>query len=187
LCQIFGLYKYRFQSLSVCSRGILKRLSLGIALMSDADLILLDDPFTHLDVIAQRTVLHVIHELSRRGHSVIYTCSDTQFSNSALRMAALSYPGIAAIGERQEFLQNYYTSYYVVETRIHFPELMGPLEFDSLSGESQEEQEYGLKTEEPLRFKHHEYSTACNDSEDRWKYLQLCLLIEKAFPHAIIK
>ncbi|XP_016962533.1 phospholipid-transporting ATPase ABCA3 [Drosophila biarmipes] len=187
LCQIFGLFKYRFQKLSVCSRGTLKRLSLGMALISDAELILLDDPFTHLDVMAQRNVLQVMHELSRRGQSVIYTCSDTQFSTSALRMAALSYPGIAAIGERQEILQNYYTSYYVVETRIHFPELAGLIEFGSLSGESQEEREYGMKSEEPLRFKHHEYSTACNDSEERWKYLQLCLLIEKAFPHAIIK
>ncbi|KAH8354868.1 hypothetical protein KR084_012875, partial [Drosophila pseudotakahashii] len=186
LCKIFGLHKYRFQLLSVCSRGILKRLSIGIALMSDAELILLDDPFTHLDVIAQRTVLRVIHELSRLGHSVIYTCSDTEFSPSALRMAALSQPGIAAIGERQEIQQNYYSAYYVVETRIHMPELnASPVDFDSLSRESQEEQqEGGLK---PFRVVQPEFSTACNDNEDRWRYLKLCGLIEKVFPHAIIK
>ncbi|XP_016996201.2 phospholipid-transporting ATPase ABCA3 isoform X1 [Drosophila takahashii] len=167
LCKIFGLHKYRFQLLSLCSRGILKRLSIGLALMSDAELILLDDPFTHLDVIAQRTVLRVIHELSRLGHSVIYTCSDTEFSPSALRMAALSQQGIAAIGERREIQQNYYSSYYVVETRIHMPEL----------NEEQHQQEGGLK---PFR-------VVQPDNEDRWRYLKLCGLIEKVFPHAIIK
>ncbi|XP_017074487.1 ATP-binding cassette sub-family A member 17 [Drosophila eugracilis] len=186
LCKLFGLYSYRFQLLSTCSRGILKRLSVGIALMSDADLILLDDPFTHLDIISQRNILRLIHDVRSHGQSVIYTCTDTEFSASALRMVALSPPRIGAIGERQEIQQNYYTSYYVVETRIYMPELSSAIDLDSSSTEDKD-QESGLKLEELFIFRQHEYSKVRNNNMDRWKYLKLCGLIEKIFPHAIIK
>ncbi|KRK06352.1 LOW QUALITY PROTEIN: uncharacterized protein Dyak_GE17222 [Drosophila yakuba] len=185
LCKIFGLYKYRFKSLAICSQGVLKRLSIGIALISDAELILLDDPFTHLDIVSQRSMLHIIHDLRRRGHTVIYTCNDTEFSTPALRMATLSYPGIAVIGEREELQQNYYASYYMVETRIHIAELGSPIDFDTQSTEAKEDTV--VATWEIFRHKHQGLSTACHDSEDRWRYLKLCGLIEKVFPHAIIK
>ncbi|XP_001978035.3 ATP-binding cassette sub-family A member 3 isoform X1 [Drosophila erecta] len=185
LCKIFGLYKYRYNSLSICSQGVLKRLSIGIALISDAELILLDDPFTHLDLMSQRNMLHIIHDLRRRGHTVIYTCNDTEFSTPALRMATLSYSGITVIGEREELQQNYYSSYYMVESRIHLVEMGSPIDFDSQSTEANED--IVVATWEIFRHKHQELSTACNDNEDRWKYLKLCGLIEKIFPHAIIK
>ncbi|XP_039496756.1 ATP-binding cassette sub-family A member 17 [Drosophila santomea] len=185
LCKIFGLYKYRFKSLAICSQGVLKRLSIGIALISDAELILLDDPFTHLDLVSQRSMLHIIHDLRRRGHTVIYTCNDTEFSTPALRMATLSYPGIAVIGEREKLQQNYYASYYMVETRIHIAELGSPIDFDTQSMEAKEDTV--VATWEIFRHKHQGLSTACHDSKDRWRYLKLCGLIEKVFPHAIIK
>ncbi|XP_032580707.1 ATP-binding cassette sub-family A member 3 [Drosophila sechellia] len=185
LCKIFGLYKYRFYSLSICSQGVLKRLSLGIALISDAELILLDDPFTHLDIVSQRSMLHIIHDMRRFGHSVIYTCSDTAYSTPALRMATLSYPGIAVIGEREELQQNYYASYYMVETRIHLAKLGSPIDFDSQSTEAKEDRAGTTGT--LWRRRHQEFSAAFTDSADRWKYLKLCGVIENVFPHAIIK
>ncbi|XP_016972068.2 phospholipid-transporting ATPase ABCA3, partial [Drosophila rhopaloa] len=181
VCRIFGLYRYRFHLLSVCSQGILKRLSIAIALISDANLILLDDPFAQLDVISRRNMLHVIHDVCRRGHAVVYTCSDTDLSLPALRMAALSHPRIAAIGERQEMEQNHYSSYYVVETRIEFDTAdNGAVDSGTL------EREGGFEAVQMSKI-NQDSSRARRDSEDRWKYLKLCGLIEKVFPHAIVK
>ncbi|XP_017050939.2 ATP-binding cassette sub-family A member 6 [Drosophila ficusphila] len=180
LCKALGLYEDRFNLLSICSQGILKRLSIGIALMSNADLILLDDPFTALDVVSQRSMLHLIHNLCRKGNSVIYTCTDPEFSSSALRMAVISHPGIAAIGERQEIQRNYYSSYFMIETRIHMPEWTSPVHLDS-------DDEKGNRIEKVHKLKPQPHSNQELYTEEEFKYLRICGLIERIFPHAIIK
>ncbi|XP_017110755.2 cholesterol transporter ABCA5 [Drosophila elegans] len=185
LCKIFGLHKYRFQLLSVCSRGIGKRLSLALALLSDADLILLDDPFTHLDVLSRRNTIRRIYDVSQRGKSVIYTCSDTDFSPPALRMAALNHPRMAAIGERQEIELNYHSEYFVIETSIDFVATDNVLMTTLADGSQTEDMSAFGKLQRSSGYQ--DYSRIHSDSADRWKYLQLCALIEKIFPQAIIK
>ncbi|XP_020808639.1 ATP-binding cassette sub-family A member 5 isoform X2 [Drosophila serrata] len=123
ICKILNLYDYRHNILSTCSQGVLKRLSIALALMTNTDLILLDDPFANLDVITLHTVLHSIQDACRHGLCIIYTCSDADFSAPAQRLAAISRSALIGIGERHELTQNYYSTYYIVETKINMPNI----------------------------------------------------------------
>ncbi|KAH8287529.1 hypothetical protein KR054_009533, partial [Drosophila jambulina] len=137
ICKILNLYDYRNHILSTCSQGVLKRLSIALALMTNAELILLDDPFANLDVITQHTVLQSIQDARRHGLCIIYTCADTDFSTPAQRLAAISQSALIGIGERHELTHNYYSSYYVVETKIHLANI------EALMAMSPEEDEGG--------------------------------------------
>ncbi|KAH8238408.1 hypothetical protein KR032_006422, partial [Drosophila birchii] len=119
ICKILNLYDYRHTILSTCSQGVVKRLSIALALMTNAELILLDDPFANLDVIAQHIVVQSIQDACRHGLCIIYTCADTDFSTPAQRLGAISHSALIGIGERTELTQHYYPSYYVIETKIH--------------------------------------------------------------------
>ncbi|KAH8421374.1 hypothetical protein KR009_003279 [Drosophila setifemur] len=168
LCKVFDLASYRFHMISTCSRGVKKRLSIAIALLSNADLILLDDPFTHLDVSNQQTILHLIQDWCSHGHSVVFTCCNTEFSTAAQRMAALGRFGLAAIGDRQLLEHNFYSNYYVVETRIRLRDITRePQGSYAAPGE--------LEEDDPF------------DDEERLRYVKVCELIERVFPHAVIR
>ncbi|KAH8273284.1 hypothetical protein KR018_004826, partial [Drosophila ironensis] len=176
-CKVFDLYNYRFQLVGSCSLGVQKRLSVAIAIMSNADLILLDDPFAYLDVISQHNILHLIQEICKYGHSVIYTCSNTEFSSFALRMAALGGSGLSAIGERRYLQQSFYSAYFVIETRIDINKSTNSkLETsDDIARVSRFQREYDAS------------DSLLNDSTEILRYLKVCDLIEKLFPNSIIK
>lgn len=167
LCKILNLYQFRYHFLSSLSLGVLKRVSIGLALMTNAELILLDDPFANLDVITQHAVLQSIQDACRHGHCVIYTCSHTDFLAPAQRLAALGNHGFVAIGERQEITQNYYTSYYVIDTRVYLPEI----EAMNAKVPTDEQDDPELQ----------------NSSRARRNYLKVSAFVENIFPDAIIK
>nr|XP_041631036.1 ATP-binding cassette sub-family A member 17 [Drosophila kikkawai] len=169
ICKILNLYNYRHNILSTCSQGVLKRLSIALALMTNAELILLDDPFANLDVITQHTVLQSIQAACRHGLCIIYTCADTDFSTPAQRLAAISQSALIAIGERHELTHNYYSSYYVIETKIHLPhiEAMNAMKWD----------ENGLPTDE---------QDLARQSLETQIYLAIKGFVTRIFPKAIV-
>jgi len=64
------------------SRGTKQRLSFARALVSDPDILLLDEPFAGLDPAAARTLVHSINRFRDKGRTVILTTHD--FSNIGL-------------------------------------------------------------------------------------------------------
>jgi energy-coupling factor transport system ATP-binding protein len=63
------------QDLSILSRGELKRLHLGCALSCDADLLILDEPFSALDCREKRVICRRITE---RSHGIVIICTHEQ-------------------------------------------------------------------------------------------------------------
>jgi energy-coupling factor transporter ATP-binding protein EcfA2 len=63
------------QDIRVLSRGELKRLHLGCVLSGDADLLILDEPFSALDCREKRIICRRITE---RGHGTIIICTHEQ-------------------------------------------------------------------------------------------------------------
>lgn len=55
-----------------CSGGMRRRLNLAVALLHDADLILLDEPTAGVDIQSREKILEVVRESAARGRSVIY-------------------------------------------------------------------------------------------------------------------
>ena len=63
------------QDVNVLSRGELKRLHLGCVLSADADLLILDEPFSALDCREKRVICR---KISERGHGTVIICTHEQ-------------------------------------------------------------------------------------------------------------
>ncbi|SPP86477.1 blast:Probable NADH dehydrogenase [Drosophila guanche] len=117
LCRIFDIYNFRLFPIGSCSLGVQQRLRNAIALSGYADLVLLDEPFNHLDVVSKHNIHNLMEALCRHGYSVVCTCSNTVDCQTAPRIAKLNSSSISAFGERQELMDKN-SNYYVVEAQI---------------------------------------------------------------------
>ncbi|XP_068154822.1 ATP-binding cassette sub-family A member 17 [Drosophila tropicalis] len=147
LCQVFDLYKYRFHSLTYCSRGVMKRLSIAFAMIGYAGLILLDEPFAYLDIISQRVLYYLIQNLCSHGRAVLYTCSDSHFVEPAHRCVTLNQFGrMEGIGERLQLQQDAsYSHYYQIEVRFNLRSVMQLV----LALETNDDSQFDVSTIEP--------------------------------------
>ena len=71
LIEMVGLSSARNRPLREYSKGMARRIGLAQALISDPDLLLLDEPTTGLDPIGAREVKDLILELKARGKSIL--------------------------------------------------------------------------------------------------------------------
>lgn len=74
LLRLLSLYDDRHASISGYSKGMRQKVLIAAALMHNPDLILLDEPFSGLDVGSALTLRSLIQELARRGKVVLF-CS----------------------------------------------------------------------------------------------------------------
>jgi ABC-2 type transport system ATP-binding protein len=68
-----GLAEKAKSRTSALSGGQKQRLALGMALINDPELIILDEPTTGLDPVARRGVHDIVREIKNRGRTVILT------------------------------------------------------------------------------------------------------------------
>lgn len=78
LLRLFGLYGDRDVSLSSYSKGMRQKILLSAALMHNPDLILLDEPFSGLDVGSSLVLRSLIEELARRGKVVLFSSHELE-------------------------------------------------------------------------------------------------------------
>jgi ABC-2 type transport system ATP-binding protein len=78
LLRLFGLYSDRDVSISCYSKGMRQKVLLSAALMHNPDLILLDEPFSGLDVGSSMILRSLIEELARRGKVVLFSSHELE-------------------------------------------------------------------------------------------------------------
>jgi len=78
LLRLFGLYGDRDVSLSSYSKGMRQKILLSAALMHNPDLILLDEPFSGLDVASSLILRSLIVELANRGKVVLFSSHELE-------------------------------------------------------------------------------------------------------------
>lgn len=66
-----GLSRVAGARIGACSKGMLQRLGLAVALVADPPVIVLDEPMEGLDPAWQKTVRDLIGELNRQGKTVV--------------------------------------------------------------------------------------------------------------------
>ncbi len=71
------------------SRGMLQRLALARAFLSPAPVLLLDEPFTGLDVLGLEEAREVLQELAGRGRAVVVALHDPATADFAHRVVVL--------------------------------------------------------------------------------------------------
>ena len=71
ICRKLGVDSFLNKRVSRLSGGMKKRLSLAITMMSDPDLLLLDEPLASLDLLCKAGILKYLQEYTSDGGSVI--------------------------------------------------------------------------------------------------------------------
>ncbi|HTS27308.1 MAG TPA: ABC transporter ATP-binding protein [Bryobacteraceae bacterium] len=78
LLRLFGLYSDRHSPISSYSKGMRQKVLLSAALLHNPDLILLDEPFSGLDVGTALVLRSLIQELASRGKVVLFSSHDLE-------------------------------------------------------------------------------------------------------------
>ena len=78
LLRLFSLHDDRHASISGYSKGMRQKVLLAAALMHNPDLILLDEPFSGLDVGSALILRSLIQELAARGKAVIFSSHELE-------------------------------------------------------------------------------------------------------------
>jgi len=78
LLQLFTLHSERHASISSYSKGMQQKVLLSAALLHNPDLILLDEPFSGLDVSTSLVLRGLIQELAARGKVVLFSSHELE-------------------------------------------------------------------------------------------------------------
>ena len=73
LLRLFGLWDDRFAALSSYSKGMRQKILLSAALLHNPDVLILDEPFSGLDVTSALTLRRLLAGLAQRGRVILYS------------------------------------------------------------------------------------------------------------------
>ncbi len=79
--EVVGLVHLARRQISELSGGQQQRMFIARALAQEAELMLMDEPFTGLDFTSQEDILHIIEKLQERGVTVLASTHDLSLAN----------------------------------------------------------------------------------------------------------
>jgi ABC-2 type transport system ATP-binding protein len=78
LLQLLGLHSSRHSPLSAYSKGMRQKVLLSAALLHNPDLILLDEPFSGLDVASALVMRNLLQELAGHGKVILFSSHELE-------------------------------------------------------------------------------------------------------------
>lgn len=78
--QLLDLKDKKYELASNLSRGMQQKLALGITLIKDAEILLLDEPTLGLDVTSTNHLLHTLKRLAKEGKTILLTTHQLDLS-----------------------------------------------------------------------------------------------------------
>src|ERR1022692_3272533 len=106
LLQLFSLYGDRYTPISNYSKGMRQKVLLAAALLHDPDLILLDEPFSGLDVGSAMVMRSVIKELAARGKVVLFSSHELETVERVSSRVIILHHGKVVADDSIENLRN---------------------------------------------------------------------------------
>ena len=101
-----GMQELAHRQISQLSGGQQQRTFLARALVQDADLYFMDEPFAAVDAVTERAIISILHELRSRGKTVLVVHHDLQTVADYFDSVALLNVSIVAAGPIEEIFTN---------------------------------------------------------------------------------
>lgn len=100
----FSLKPYENQRSKTLSGGLKRRLSIAMALISEPDILFLDEPTLGLDILARRKLWNVIHDLKGNVTIILTTHYLDEAEHLSDRICILKQGKVKALGTAQELM-----------------------------------------------------------------------------------
>lgn len=104
MIDLIGLTEQDAVAVRDLSGGQLRRLLLGVALIGDPELVVLDEPSAGLDPAARRGLQDIVRSLAVRGVTVLYSTHDLSEATDLCDRVAILHDGALAAVDRPEEL-----------------------------------------------------------------------------------
>jgi len=104
------------------SKGLRQRVALARALLSDPDVLFLDEPTTGLDPVASRDVHEMITELGRSGVTIFLTTHRLEEAERLCNRVAILNRTLRTIGRPEELRELLFAKTVTVRTRVPLSE-----------------------------------------------------------------
>jgi len=88
-----GIY-YPDKKISTLSKGMRRRVSIGLALIHDPDILILDEPISGLDPQSRRNILGIIKKLNEEGKTILLSSHDLKDVQSLVTRFGIIFDGI---------------------------------------------------------------------------------------------
>lgn len=107
-----GMTEYATRSIGQLSGGQQQRVFLARALMQNADIYFLDEPFTGIDAMAEKTIIELLKKLCTLGKTVIMVHHDLQTLYAYCDWVLLMNNSCVAYGPAETITQEHFVAAY---------------------------------------------------------------------------
>ena len=107
LLDMVGLGRFRARLAGALSGGMKQKLALAAALVTEPDLLLLDEPTTGVDPLSRREFWKMLHELNHRGLTIVVSTPYMDEAEYASRIGFLDGGHLVDVGTRPELLSRF--------------------------------------------------------------------------------
>ena len=107
LLDMVGLGKFRARLAGALSGGMKQKLALAAALVTEPDLLLLDEPTTGVDPLSRREFWKMLHELNHSGLTIVVSTPYMDEAEYASRIGFLDGGRLVDVGTRPELLSRF--------------------------------------------------------------------------------
>jgi ABC-2 type transport system ATP-binding protein len=107
LLEMVGLSPFRARLAGALSGGMKQKLALAAALVTEPDLLLLDEPTTGVDPLSRREFWKMLHELNHRGLTIVVSTPYMDEAEYASRIGFLDGGRLVDLGSRGEILSRF--------------------------------------------------------------------------------
>jgi ABC-2 type transport system ATP-binding protein len=107
LLGMVGLSPFRDRLAGALSGGMKQKLALASALLTEPDLLLLDEPTTGVDPLSRREFWKMLHELNHRGLTIVVSTPYMDEAEYATRIGFLDEGRLMELGTRADILARF--------------------------------------------------------------------------------
>jgi len=91
--EILGLWEDRYSAIASYSKGMKQKILLAAALLHDPPLIILDEPFSGLDVHSALVLRHLIQSLAAAGKTILFSSHELETVEKVCSRVVILYKG----------------------------------------------------------------------------------------------